>query len=344
MMSLLSVGILGAGNIAGGYDEKKLDNKPGVYTHAGAYNKHDGFQIATIYDLDKNRAEEFKAHWNAKNVVIDIKHILEKYHDVLSICTPDETHLELINRILKANCCKTIFVEKPLITDIEQYEAITKLAKGKGINIVVNFQRRYEKVHNEIQQLIQRNPEKVLSVSGKYMKGLHHIGVTLIDTLIFFFGFPSAVQSYNRIWNEEVKDYSYEFIVFYPDFTVSVQTIDSEKYEYNYHLFEIDLLFTDKRKTLIDISQAVRDTNVGEYAYSGVKIMNDRDASISETEYRTSMYDAICYLYDITNYKIMHTINTPAQSYNNLLVIDAIIKSYSSQGIKLNFESQQWKR
>ena len=343
-MSLLNVGIIGAGNIAGGYDEKKLDNIPGIYTHAGAYNKHDGFQIITIYDLDKNRAEEFKTHWNAKNAVIDIKHILERYHDVLSLCTPDETHLELIHSILKANCCKTIFVEKPLITDIEQYEDITKLAETNGINIVVNFQRRYEKVHNEIQQLIQNNPEKVLSVSGKYMKGLHHIGVTLIDTFMFFFGFPSAVQAYNRVWNEEAKDYSYEFILYYPDFTASVQTIDSEKYEYNYHLFEIDMLFTDKRKTLVDISQAVREANVGKYAYSGVKIMKDREANIRKTEYNLSMYDAVSYLHDITSLEIEHRINTPASSYNNLLVIDAVIKSYSNDGTKINFESNQWKR
>ncbi len=343
-MKLFSVGIIGAGNIAGGYDENKLDNKPGIYTHAGAYNIHDGFKIITIYDLDRDRADKFKSHWGVENAVIDIKSILEKYHDVLSICTPDNTHLEIISNILKANCCKTIFVEKPLITDIEQYKDITKLAKTKGINIVVNFQRRYEKTHKEIQQLIQNNPEKVLSVSGKYMKGLHHIGVTLIDTFMFFFGFPSAVQAYNRVWNEEAKDYSYEFIIFYPNFTASVQTIDSEKYQYNYHLFEIDMLFTDKRKTLVDISQAVREADVGEYAYSGVKVMKDREANISDTGYNSSMYDAICYLHDITSLNVEHTINTPISSYNNLLVIDAVIKSYSDEGIKINFESNKWKR
>jgi len=344
IMDLLSVGIIGAGNIAGGFDEKKLDKNPGIYTHAGAFSKHEGFNITTVYDLDNGRAEEFKKYWNAKCTVTDLEDIYNQYHDVLSVCTPDDTHLDLVKNIINNNCCKTIFVEKPLISDIKEYESIVKSANDNDINIVVNFQRRYEKTHKEIQELINAQPEIILSASGKYMKGLHHIGVTLIDTFLFLFGCPDAVQAYNRVWNKEVSDYSYEFIIFFPNFIVSIQTIDSDKYEYNYHLFEIDLLFTDKRKTLIDISQAVRDTNVGEYAYSGVKIMNDTDASISETEYRTSMYDAICYLYDITNYKIMHTINTPAQSYNNLLVIDAIIKSYSNQGIKLNFESQQWKR
>ena len=45
MMNSLSVAIIGTGNIAGGYDEKKQGGDIGIYTHAGAYAAHGGFEL-----------------------------------------------------------------------------------------------------------------------------------------------------------------------------------------------------------------------------------------------------------------------------------------------------------
>lgn len=151
-------------------------------------------------------------------------------------------------------------------------------------------------------------------------------------------------MAYNRVWNKEVNDYSYEFILFYPDFSVSVQTTDSAQSDYSYHHFEIDLLFSDKRKTLIDISQAIRNVSITDYAYSGVKVSNDREAQVSMTGYNTSMIDTVGYIAEISRREKKHSINTPRDSYNNQLILDNIVASYRNDCKKIRIETEQWKK
>ncbi|HLP97555.1 MAG TPA: Gfo/Idh/MocA family oxidoreductase [Sideroxyarcus sp.] len=344
MKNPLSVAIIGTGNIAGGYDAKKQGGDTGIYTHAGAFAAHGGFELKTVFDLDRERAEGFSRLWKAGKAATDLDEIYDSHHDVVSVCTPDHTHFEIVRNILSAGCCRTIFVEKPLATELSQIEELMRLAEQSNVRVVVNFQRRNEPVHREIRDRIASNPGELLSVAGHYMKGLRHIGITMIDTLAYLCGYPTAVQAYNRVFNQEVDDFSYEFILYYPGFTGAVKTTDAARYFYNYHIFEIDLLFADRRLVLVDNSQRVREIPVTGYAYSGVKVLNEREAQHRETGYKLSMRDAVEYIYDITTLKIAHTVNTPQSSYNNLFVINHIIESYEQGAVKLNLEPELWKK
>lgn len=343
-MSLLSAAIIGTGHIAGGYDEKKLNDATGIYTHAGAYAAHGGFELKTVFDVDGERAESFRCTWRAGCSVTGAEEIYGGFHDVISVCTPDHTHFDIVRNILVAGCCRTVFVEKPLATDSAQLEELIQLAEAHSIQLVVNFQRRNEPAHREICDLIAARPGELLSVSGHYMKGLWHIGVTMIDTLCYLCGYPEAVLAYNRIFNQEVNDYSYEFVLYYPGFTAVVKTTDADRFHYNYHIFEIDLLFSDRRLTLVDISQGLKETPVTGYAYSGVKVMNERESQYRETGYKSSMKDAVGYIYDITTGKLPHGVNTPQSSWNNLQIINHITESFERGSVKLHFEQGLWKK
>lgn len=343
-MSRLSVAIVGAGQIAGGYDENRQDREVGVYTHAGAYVAHGGFLLNTLFDADGKRAEEFSRIWKVESVVASLTEICGGFHDVISVCTPDHTHFGILRDILDAGCCRTVFVEKPLATELHHIEELIRLAEEKNIRLVVNYQRRNEPLHREIRERIESDPGDLLSVTGCYMKGLRHIGVTMIDTLCYLCGYPQAVLGYNRILNQETDDYSYEFVLFYPGFTVAVKTTDAERFRYNYHIFEIDMLLRDHRLTLADISQGLKESPVTAYAYSGVKVMNERESQYSETGYKTSMLDAVNYIYDITTDKTPHSINTPQSSWNNCHIINRITESYERGLVKLPFDQGLWKR
>lgn len=344
MMNPLSVAIIGTGNIAGGYDEKREAGDTGIYTHAGAYAAHGGFELKTVFDLDGERAAGFCHIWKAGRRVTDLGAIYSSYYDIISVCSPAPTHFDIVRDIFTASCCRTIFVEKPLAMEIGQIEELIRLSALSNIHLVVNFQRRNEPVHREIRDLIAARPGELVSATGHYMKGLSHIGVTMIDTLSYLCGYPEAVLAYNRVFNQEVEDYSYEFVLYYPDFTVAVKTTDSDYFRYNYHIFEIDFLFTDRRLTLVDVSQRVRETPVTGYVYAGVKVMNERQAQYSETGYKFSMIKAIEYLHNITTRKLPHEINTPQSSYNNLLIINYIVESFRLGSVKLIFEQGLWKK
>ena len=340
----LSVAIIGAGNIAGCFDEKKQGNDSGVYTHAGAYVAHGGFELKTVFEPESERGEAFQRFWGIGNLANDIEQIYNSYHDVISVCSPDNTHFDIVRKILSACCCRTLFVEKPLAIELSQIEEIVHLAEESGIHIVVNFQRRNESQHQAIRNYILSNNQELLSVTGCYMKGLHHVGVTMIDTISYLCGYPDALLTFSRSFNQEIADYSYEFILYYQNFTVVVKSTDVDRFRYNYHFFEIDLLFTDRRMTIVDMSQGLRNSFVTEYAYSGVKIMNEREAQYLETGYRLSMVEAIAYLYDISTGKRAHEINTPKSSYNNNLLMKCIVESFNRGSVKTDMEQGQWKR
>jgi predicted dehydrogenase len=344
MKPLLSAAIIGTGNIAGGFDEKKRSEDTGIYSHAGAYTAHGGFELKTVFDPDGERLETFRNTWKASYNANSLDEIYASHHDVISVCSPDLTHFDIVREIIVRRCCSTIFVEKPLSLEINQIDELIRLAISNNIRIVVNSQRRNEPQHREIREIIASHPGELLSVTCHYMKGLHHIGVTMIDTLSYLCGYPDAVMAYNRVYNQEIDDYSYEFVLFYPSFTVAVKTVDAEGFLYNYHIFEIDLLFSNKRLALVDISQGLRETPVTGYSYSGVKVMNEREAKYRETGYKYSMVEAVRYIFDITTGKLAHEINTPQSSYNNCMIVNKIIESFDHGLIKLNLEQDLWKK
>jgi predicted dehydrogenase len=343
-MKLLSVAIIGTGNIAGGYDAKKTDGDAGIYTHAGAYAAHGGFELRTVFDVDRQVAESFCRTWKAGAISTELGDIYRGFHDVVSICTPDHTHFDIVRNLLAAGCCRTVFVEKPIATDLSQIEEIIRLARQTNIQVVVNFQRRYDPVHLEVRNLIASSPGIVLSVNAHYMKGLRHIGITMVDTITYLCGYPTAVQAFNRVLNQEVDDYSYEFILYYPNFTVAVKTTDVDSDVYNYHVFEIDLLLRDRRLALVDNSQRIKEVSVTGYAYSGVKVFNEREAKYRETGYKLSMKDAAGYIFDVTTGNTDHVVNTPQTSFNNLLIINRIIESFDQGAVKLFLEPESWKK
>src|SRR5208283_2974974 len=100
MTPILSVAIIGAGNIAGGFDEKKRDSEVGIYTHAGAYTVHGGFELKTVFDPNEERAESFRHIWKASCSASKIDEIYDSYHDVISVCSPDSTHFDVVRKLL----------------------------------------------------------------------------------------------------------------------------------------------------------------------------------------------------------------------------------------------------
>jgi predicted dehydrogenase len=337
MQNKITVSILGAGNIAGGFDEKKLDEKSGIFSHAGAYKKSGKFILKNIFDVDTKRVKEFAKYWDVQNIVKSENEIINQYQDIISICSPDRFHFQTLKNIILNKSCKTIFVEKPLGLTLDEVNEIYKLSLKNGINIVVNFQRHFDDSYNTL----DITNSKVLSVNCYYIKGLNHIGITMLDTLVMILGYPKSVQSYNKIYNMEVKDFTYEFILFYENFNVTVKSIDEEE-KYNYHLFDIDILTDKGRNIFTDNGNTLLNYDLTEYSYSGVKVLNNQPKKI-KTQYDNSMLKSVEYLYDITyNNKVHHT-NTVASSCNNHQLLDRIVESYKKEK-KIFLKETLWKK
>jgi len=343
MAEQLSVAILGAGQIAGGYDSGRSKSDTGIYSHAGAYRKDGRFLLKTICDTDPERAAAFRDNWSVAAAATSPEEVIGSYHDVVSVCTPDRSHFGLLMSLIERRACKTIFAEKPLALELDQISEVERLAAEQGINVVVNFQRRFDPAHRDLRDALAADPGQLLAGSALYIKGLEHIGVTMIDTLTFLCGPPREVYAFNRVFNRQVEGYSYEFVLFYDGFNITVKTPDTDLGPYHYHIFEIDLLLADRRVTVNDNSRQMVTRGIVDYAYSGVKVLNDQSPEQTQTGYALSMVGAVDYLFRITRGETGHSINTPAHSYLNKLIVDKIALSYQ-KNTKIQIGATQWKK
>jgi predicted dehydrogenase len=342
MAEKLTVAILGAGQIAGGYDLEKTDND-GVYSHAGAYAKDGRFRLQTVADLDPAKGEAFLQAWQACSATTCLEDVFNGYHDVISVCTPDQTHFSIIAEIIRNRSCQTIFAEKPLALSLAEVGEAERLARDAGINIVVNFQRRFDPALGGIRQVLATEGRRLRAATAFYIKGLEHIGTTMIDTLTFLCGIPRRVLAFNKVYNRVTAEFTYEFILFYDGFNVAVKSIDTEPSVYCYHIFEIDLLLADCRITINDNSRQIVTRMLTNYAYKGVKVLDDRKPDHAETGYAQAMLGAVDYIHQITVGNIPHTINTPKASALNKAIVDAIILSHD-RGTTVEIGDNPWRK
>jgi predicted dehydrogenase len=331
MSRALTVAIIGAGRIAGGYDRERLDASPGIFTHAGAYTRDGRFTLKTVFDTDEKKARSFAEEWKVSSVGSGIADLCKEYHDIVSVCTPDQTHAAVIRELIRGRAAKTIFAEKPLALTVREMRDIQRLSEEYEVHVFVNFQRRFDPAHRQLRDMIASKQVDILAVNTIYIKGLDHIGTTLIDTLRFFCGDPNSVLAYNRIFNADIQDYTYEFILYFNTFNATAKTIDTESVDYSYHIFEIDLLMNDKRVVINDNSRRLETRLICDYAYSGVRCIDDRHPTAQETGYAFSMLNSVQYLYEITNGSRPHEENTPKSSIQNKCIIEAVKRSYDQK-------------
>jgi predicted dehydrogenase len=150
----------------------------------------------------------------------------------------------------------------------------------------------------------------------------------MIDTVRFLFGEPRAVLALRRVYNRQVGEYSYDFVMEYPAFSMVVQTADAFGGGYNFHVFEVDILTRGRRIRVVDNSRSLLEYGLRDYTYSGVKVFDDLSPASRSTEYAVSMVSTVRYLCDITSGRTPHSKNTLDSSLRDMRIVQAIEKSY----------------
>lgn len=245
--------IVGCGNIAGGYDERKRDQ--GVYSHAGAYRQQPNVQLIAVADSNAKRLAIFGKFWKVRYLYRDLAALLGNHRiDILSIAVPDESHARLIEQTLKAQAPpRILFVEKPLARNRQEAHRLLDLAQSKGSRIVLNCQRRWDIGHRKVRDFISNGHiGQVVAVSVFYVKGLYHVGCTVVNTIRFLVSEIESVQALGGTHQETLKgDPSVDAALYLVNGATAVM-MGVDRYGYYYSLFEIDILGTKGRVRLTD--------------------------------------------------------------------------------------------
>ena len=181
--------IIGAGKIAQGYDDV---NAEVVLTHAKAYQGHEGFEIAAFCDTDLEIARSAARRWNVPCAVDSIEMLGALNPEVVSICTPDKTHQDMLAACLNFSL-RLVFCEKPLALDDGNECEIVAKYKQKNVGLMVNYSRRWSDPANECCRLIRDGKfGEIRSIRARYYGGWFHNASHLVDLIQLFFS-PSVV-------------------------------------------------------------------------------------------------------------------------------------------------------
>jgi len=243
------VGIVGCGRIAG-LKDRPTRSSP-VRTHAQAYNRHGGFQLAACVNPTEELLRKFQKKWKIPNGYRDLAAMLEKERlDVISLCSPSEFHASQVEEILaSASKPQVLFVEKPVCLQEQKQYSLLRKAEESGVKILVNHSRRFDPVHQELRKLIGTGTLGNLTQARcLYYGGWLNNGVHLIDTLRMLLSQGLSLVSSRPAGHGRGKDTNLDLDLRVGEATIEIRAFDERRYQ----LFEMDLCFEQGRIRLLD--------------------------------------------------------------------------------------------
>lgn len=210
---MYKAGIIGAGWIGAGISH--VVNQYKYDCHARAYKECADTELIFIHDAERERAKIAVRRWK-----VPLACIVEPI-DIVSICTPPETHLEIVQGILALAGIKAIYLEKPIATTLEDADKIIKLCKLCGVTLQVNHQRRF------------MNPVM------RFSRDIVDTGTHAFDLLRHLFG--------------EIKELTVSQVTFESGFTVNIEYTQTSR-----HIFELDCTHNSEAMILKGVGHLVQ--------------------------------------------------------------------------------------
>ena len=273
-MGINNILLIGAGKIAGGYDNPK-SNK--VLTHLGAINRIKSNKV--LIDIVEPNYQNYyliKNKWNLKgeyySSIKDASH--KKKYDVILITCNTKYHLENIRYISENIQCKLIICEKPCCNPFDEISLIRNICSSKGISLYINYQRRLINEWKNIKQSISSGIMGSLE-SGNiyYSKGLINNCSHAINLLYFIFDkkYISIQNIYKHIYDYSTEDPTLTFALNINNKQVNFIGLNDQ----NFSIFEIDLIFQKERIKCIDSGTVIERYQLSEdKIYKGYKSLN----------------------------------------------------------------------
>ena len=248
---MLKVLIVGCGKIAGRQSQLKS-------THGGAYHANKNIEIAACFDIDLVKSKNFAKLYHCQ-AELNLLDALSKHKpDIVSVCTPDNTHFEITKDLLTNNHKpKVIFLEKPACQTTNELGQLINLSKECNTSIVVNHTRRFDQNHQQLRlEISQGKFGNLINADVTYYSGWQHNGIHIIDTLFFLFDDLIEIKKVTRkIESPYPNDPTLELTGVFKNSNakINISSFD-EKY---YQIFEFDLRFAGARLRIEDFGERI---------------------------------------------------------------------------------------
>lgn len=102
--------------------------------HLKGWRRTEGGKVTGVFDLNQEMAKKRAQEFSVPRVYEDLAELIDDC-DVIDVCTPPQTHAAIAMQILSAG--KHLVIEKPLVTDVADWEKMAALVREKGVTITV---------------------------------------------------------------------------------------------------------------------------------------------------------------------------------------------------------------
>lgn len=138
---MIQVGVIGCGKIA-------------QTRHLPEYQANDKVQIAAVYDLSRERAEEMGRKYGAQ-VYGSYEEMLENPGiDAVSVCVANAAHFEVSVKAMRAG--KHVLCEKPMAVTLEECKEMVQVSKETGKFLMIGHNQRFTRAHAEAKRLLEQ--------------------------------------------------------------------------------------------------------------------------------------------------------------------------------------------
>ncbi|CUW38621.1 Putative Dehydrogenase(NAD(P)-binding domain,5-174) [Magnetospirillum sp. XM-1] len=239
--------IVGCGAIAGGYDEADPASDQ-VLTHAKAYRRHPGFELAACVEPDSERRAAFMAAWGIPAGFASLAEVDVPY-DVASVCVPTPFHAEILEALLPSPA-RLVFAEKPLTDDLARSAAIVAAYEAAGKPLMVNYFRRWAPGMVRLRDEIAAGQWGAFQKgSAWYTKGLLNNASHFLDLLSFLLGELTPRAALGKVEDGRDDDPTLDVVVATTN-GAAIHLLGADMHAFS--VFEADLLFSGGRVSLTD--------------------------------------------------------------------------------------------
>src|SRR4051812_6439224 len=109
--------------------------------HARAVTSSPDAKLVAVADAMPKAAEDIARQYGCEVRTIDVI-AASKDIDAVVICTPTDTHADLIEKF--SNAKKAIFCKKPIALSIKRVEECLKVVEKNKTTLMVGFNRRFD--------------------------------------------------------------------------------------------------------------------------------------------------------------------------------------------------------
>jgi predicted dehydrogenase len=183
----MRAGVIGCGRIGCGFDDDP--RRRYASTHARAYLRTPGVELAALCDVDEEKLERYGAKFEVRGRYTNYQEMLAKEQlDVVSVCTLSSSHMEIVQAAVE-NGVRAIFCEKPIAESLHAADEMIHSCAERGVTLMIGHQRRFDPMHQRLAQFVREGGlGRVLQGTCYYTAGVANTGTHLFDLLRLYLG------------------------------------------------------------------------------------------------------------------------------------------------------------